>query len=59
MSVDETEETLTSPNGRILKQITVSDIKQADKLFDDLMGTAVQPRKDYIQIHASEAIYNI
>ena len=37
MSVDETEETLTNPNNRILKQITVEDVATANKLFDDLM----------------------
>lgn len=37
MSVDETEETLTDPNNRILKQITVKDATTANKLFDDLM----------------------
>ena len=37
MSVDETEETLTDPNNRILKQITVEDTATANKLFDDLM----------------------
>lgn len=59
MSVDETEETLTSPTGRILKQITVEDIKQTDKLFDDLMGAEVQSRREYIQSHATEAVFNI
>ena len=37
MSVDETEETLTDPSNRILKQITVEDATTANKLFDDLM----------------------
>ena len=37
MSVDETEETLTDPNNRILKQITVEDATTVNKLFDDLM----------------------
>ena len=37
MSVDETEETLTDPNNRILRQITVEDAATANKLFDDLM----------------------
>ena len=37
MSVDETEETLTDPNNRIIKQITVEDATAANRLFDDLM----------------------
>ena len=59
MSVDETEETLTDPNNRIIKQITVKDVNAADLLFNDLMGTKVIPRKDYIRNHSQEAIYNM
>ena len=55
---DETEETLINPNNRIIKQVTVEDVKAADKLFDDLMGTAVTPRKLYIKEHSKEATYN-
>ena len=57
MSVDETEETLTDPNNRIIKQITVKDAAAADKLFNDLMGDAVIPRKRFIQQHSAEATY--
>ena len=55
---DETEETLIDPENRIIKQVTVSDVKAADKLFDDLMGSAVIPRKLYIKEHSQEATYN-
>ena len=58
MSVDETEETLTDPNNRIIKQITVEDAAAADKLFNDLMGTTIQSRKDFIKMHSAEATYN-
>ena len=57
MSVEETEETLIDPANRILKQITVEDVKATNKLFDDLMGTAITPRKEYIKIHSKEATY--
>ena len=59
MDVEETEETLTDPNNRIIKQITVEDITAADKLFEDLMGTAIVPRKNYIKAHSEEAIGNV
>ena len=49
MSVEETEQTLTDPNERIIKQITVEDIKAADTLFEQLMGTAITARKEYIK----------
>lgn len=58
MDVEETEETLTDPNNRIIKQINVEDVAAADKLFNDLMGNAVIPRKRYIKEHSSEATYN-
>lgn len=56
MSVEETE-ILTDPAQRIIKQITVEDVKKADKLFDDLMGDAIIPRKLFIKEHSKEAIY--
>lgn len=58
MDVEETEETLTDPEQRIIKQVTISDADAAKKLFDDLMGTAVTPRKVYIKEHSEEATYN-
>lgn len=58
MGVEETEETLTDPDNRIIKQITVEDIATTDKLFNDLMGNAVIPRKRFIKEHSSEAQYN-
>ena len=59
MDVEETEQTLTDPDNRIIKQITIEDAEAADKLFDDLMGTAVTPRKKYIKEHSAEATYEI
>ena len=58
MDVDETEETLTEPNQRIIKQITIEDATAADKLFNDLMGTGIVARKEYIKEHSNEAKYN-
>ena len=55
MDVEETEETLTNPDQRIIKQITVEDSMAAVKLFDDLMGSQVTPRKRFIQEHSHEA----
>ena len=58
MSVDETEETLTNPSNRIIKQITVDDVSATDILFEQLMGTGVVARKAYIKEHSQEATYN-
>ena len=59
MSVEETEETLTDTNNRILKKVTVSDIPAANQLFENLMGTKVTERKEYIRLHSKEATYAI
>lgn len=56
MSADETE-ILVDPEQRIIKQITVDDIMKTDNLFDDLMGTKIVPRKEFIQTHSHEAQY--
>ena len=58
MSVEETEETLTKPNQRIIKQITVEDPTATSVLFEQLMGTGVTARKAYIKEHSKEAVYN-
>ncbi|WP_443081856.1 hypothetical protein, partial [Terrisporobacter sp.] len=52
------EETLTDPENRIIKQITVEDVEATDKLFEDLMGQGVNARKAYIKEHSKEATYN-
>ena len=59
MDVEETEETLTNPEKRIIQQITVEDVKAADVLFEQLMGTGVTARKQYIKEHSKEATYAI
>ena len=58
MSVEETEETLTNPDQRIIKQITVEDPTETSVLFEQLMGTGITARKNYIKEHSKEAIYN-
>ena len=58
MSPDETS-ILVDPDKRIIKQVTVEDVAAADKLFDDLMGDAVIPRKRFIQQHSAEATYEV
>ena len=50
---------LIDPEKRIINQVTVEDAKAADRLFDDLMGDAVTPRKLFIKEHSAEATYQI
>ena len=58
MSAEETS-ILVDPDQRIIKQVTVEDVAAADKLFDDLMGNQILPRKRFIQNHSAEATYGI
>lgn len=58
MDVEQIEETLTDPNNRIIKQITIEDIDETDELFENLMGTKIEPRKAFIRQHSEEATYN-
>ncbi|MDO8601863.1 MAG: DNA topoisomerase (ATP-hydrolyzing) subunit B [bacterium] len=52
MNADQLAETTMDPKNRVLKQITVADASEADKLFDILMGSDVAPRAKFIQSHA-------
>ena len=58
MSEEETQ-LLVDPKQRIIKQVTIEDAEAADKLFDDLMGTAIVPRKEFIKQYSKEATYGI
>jgi DNA gyrase subunit B len=58
MDVEQIEETLTDPANRIIKQIMIEDIDETDDLFEDLMGTKIEPRKAFIREHSKEATYN-
>ena len=42
-----------NPEHRVMKQVTVADAEEADRLFDILMGDDVAPRKQFIQTHAA------
>lgn len=56
MSAEETE-VLVDPALRTLCQVTVEDVTAANRLFEDLMGLSVTPRKKFIQEHSAEAKY--
>ncbi|MEO8638003.1 MAG: toprim domain-containing protein [Candidatus Taylorbacteria bacterium] len=59
MNPEELKETTMDASKRILKQVTVEDAAEADKVFDMLMGTDVPARKTFIQSNAKMANLDI
>jgi DNA gyrase subunit B len=45
-------ETTMDPQNRVMYQVKVQDAAEADKIFDILMGSEVEPRKRFIQAGA-------
>ena len=59
MNAEELWETTMDPDRRILKQVNIEDAREADKVFDILMGTDVPSRKSFIQSNARMANLDI
>ncbi len=59
MNAEELWETTMDPKVRILKQVNVEDGRDADKVFEILMGTDVPSRKSFIQSNAKKATLDI
>ncbi len=55
MSAQELRDTTMSPEGRMLKQVHISDAAEADRIFSMLMGEDVGPRRDFIESNANYA----
>ena len=55
MDPEQLWETTLNPETRILKQVEIEDARMATEITSMLMGSDVQPRREFIYAHASEA----
>ncbi|HOF42473.1 MAG TPA: DNA topoisomerase (ATP-hydrolyzing) subunit B [Candidatus Moranbacteria bacterium] len=52
MNPEQLWETTMAPERRKMMQVKIDDAEEADRVFDILMGTDVEPRRRFIQTHA-------
>lgn len=55
MDAEQLCETTMDQSKRVLRQVTIDDIEEANNVFTMLMGEDVPPRKKFIQSHANNA----
>ena len=54
MNAGELWDTTMDPKNRILLKVTIDSVREADKIFDVLMGDEVLPRRKFIQTYAKK-----
>lgn len=55
MNAEQLWDTTMSPENRLLRQITIENAAEADRIFSMLMGDDVPPRREFIEQHAKYA----
>ncbi|MBU6998759.1 MAG: DNA topoisomerase (ATP-hydrolyzing) subunit B [Theionarchaea archaeon] len=59
MNPEQLWETTMNPETRTIRKVTIEDARKASEIFDILMGSNVQPRREFIQEYAKEATLDI
>jgi DNA gyrase subunit B len=54
MNAEQLRETTMDPSSRTLQRVTIEDAALAERIFSELMGDKVEPRKRFIEKHAKE-----
>ena len=55
MNAEQLWDTTMNPEFRTLRQVTIDNMTEADRVFSMLMGDEVPPRRDFIERNAKYA----
>jgi DNA gyrase subunit B len=59
MNAEQLWDTTMNPEFRTLRQVTIENAADADRIFSMLMGDEVPPRREFIETHAKYANIDI